>query len=124
MQLFSWTFLWQVAGITYTSQCNITILQFGWNPASEEQWGQVTGEVNIEMFSKKCGIDAFRATLTLKAEHWRSLMRWYSQLVTYSYDQLRRALIVACEFRDVSGIGSLRASRPTTNDQVPDVFGS
>src|SRR5260370_1071992 len=39
-------------------------------------------------------------------------------------DQLRRALIVACEFRDVSGIGSLSASRPTTNGQVPDVFGS
>ena len=39
-------------------------------------------------------------------------------------DQLWRALIVACEFRDVSGIGSLSALRPTTNGQVPDVFGS
>jgi hypothetical protein len=39
-------------------------------------------------------------------------------------DQLWRALIVACEFRDLSGIGSLSALRPTTNGQVPDVFGS
>src|SRR4029077_19959892 len=31
-------------------------------------------------------------------------------------DQLWRALIVACEFRDVSGIGSLSALRPTTNN--------
>ena len=39
-------------------------------------------------------------------------------------DQLWRALIVVCEFRDISGIGSLSALRPTTNGQVPDVFGS
>ena len=39
-------------------------------------------------------------------------------------DQLWRALIVVCEFRDVSGIGSLSALRPTTNGQVPDIFGS
>src|SRR6202043_1540405 len=39
-------------------------------------------------------------------------------------DQLWRALIVVCEFRDVSGIGSLSALRPTTNGQIPDVFGS
>ena len=39
-------------------------------------------------------------------------------------DQLWRALIIAREFRDVSGIGSLSAFSPTTNGQVPDVFGS